>query len=132
MNYFTMKELVSSPTAESMGIDNIPPKDAENSLTKLAENVLAPLREAFGMPIYVNSGYRCAALNAAVGGVKGSQHIRGEAADITTGSKDGNVRLWRLLRKLKLPVDQAINEHDYSWIHVSYSDRHRRQYLERM
>jgi len=132
MKHFTMKELVSSPTAESMGIDNNPPKDAEKSLIKLVENVLDPLREAFGIPIYVNSGYRSAALNAAVGGVKGSQHIRGEAADITTGSKDGNVRLWRLLKKLELPIDQAINEYGYSWIHVSYSDRHRRQYLKRM
>ena len=93
------------------------------------ENVLDPLREAFGAPIYVNSGYRCAALNVLVGGVATSQHLRGEAADVTAGSRDANVRLWRLLKRLRLPVDQAINEHDYAWIHISHSRSNRHEFI---
>ncbi|MGM9804036.1 MAG: D-Ala-D-Ala carboxypeptidase family metallohydrolase [Muribaculaceae bacterium] len=129
MKHFTMNELVASCTAQACGIDNTPPPAAQQALARLVENVLDPLREAFGSPIYVNSGYRCAALNAAVGGVAKSQHLRGEAADITAGSRDANVRLWRTLKRLKLPVDQAINEHDYAWIHISHTVNNRNQYL---
>lgn len=126
MKHFRIEEFEASPTAASLHIDNTMPAEARQAIERLVDAVLDPLRDEFGMPIYVNSGYRCPALNAAVGGVKHSQHLRGEAADITSGCKDGNVRLWRLLRKLRLPVDQAINEKDFAWIHVSHSHRHNR------
>ena len=129
MKYFTIKELTRSTTAELRGIDNTPSQQVINNLTALVENVLDPLREAWGAPIHVNSGYRCAALNKAVGGVPTSQHILGEAADITVGTRANNQRLYALLRQLDLPVDQAINEHDFRWIHVSYGPRHRRRYF---
>ena len=79
--------------------------------------------------VYINSGYRCPALNHAVGGVPHSQHMLGEAADITTGSRDGNRRLWQLLQQLNLPVDQVINEHNYQWLHISHGPRNRRHYF---
>ena len=126
MKHFRIEEFESSPTAESMGIDNTMPTEARRAVERLVEAVLDPLREEFAMPIYVNSGYRSAALNAAVGGVANSQHRRGEAADITTGTRDGNMHLWRLLRKMRLPVDHAINEHNYAWIHVSHRTQHNR------
>ena len=129
MKHFKLKEFVDSPTAACLGIDNTPDATAVDALCRLAENVLDPLREALGIPIYVNSGYRSPRLNAMVGGVKTSQHLTGEAADITTGTRDGNINLWRTLKRLRLPIDQAINEHGYAWIHVSYSSRHRREYL---
>ena len=129
MKHFKLKEFVDSPTAACLGIDNTPDAAAVDALRRLAENVLDPLREALGMPIYVNSGYRSPRLNAMVGGVKTSQHLKGEAADITTGTRDGNINLWRTLKRLRLPIDQAINEHGYAWIHVSYSSRHRLEYL---
>lgn len=129
MKYFTIKELTRSTTAELRGIDNTPSQQVIDNLTALVENVLDPLREAWGAPIHVNSGYRCAALNKAVGGVPTSQHILGEAADITVGTRAQNQRLYALLRQLDLPVDQAINEHDFRWIHVSYGPRHRRRYF---
>ncbi len=129
MKYFTIKELTRSTTAQLRGIDNTPSQQVINNLTALVENVLDPLREAWGAPIHVNSGYRCAALNKAVGGVPTSQHILGEAADITVGTRAKNQRLYALLRQLDLPVDQAINEHDFRWIHVSYGPRHRRRYF---
>lgn len=129
MKYFTIKELTRSTTAELRGIDNTPSQQVIDNLTALVENVLDPLREAWCAPIHVNSGYRCAALNKAVGGVPTSQHILGEAADITVGTRAKNQRLYALLRQLNLPVDQAINEHDFRWIHVSYGPRHRRRYF---
>ena len=109
MKHFRIEEFETSPTAKTMGIDNTMPTEARRAVERLVEAVLDPLREEFAMPIYVNSGYRSAALNAAVGGVANSQHRRGEAADITSGTREGNMRLWRLLRKMRLPVDQAIN-----------------------
>lgn len=129
MKYFTIKELTRSTTAQLRGIDNTPSQQVIDNLRALVENVLDPLREAWGAPIHVNSGYRCAALNKAVGGVPTSQHILGEAADITVGTRAKNQRLYALLRQLNLPVDQAINEHDFRWIHVSYGPRHRRRYF---
>ena len=126
MKHFRIEEFEASPTAKTMGIDNTIPAEARRAVESLVEAVLDPLREEFAMPIYVNSGYRSAALNAAVGGVANSQHRRGEAADITSGTREGNMRLWRLLRKMRLPVDQAINEHNYAWIHVSYRAQHNR------
>jgi len=114
-------------TAQRLGIDNTPPAEAVRALTRLVDEVLDPLREALGGPIYVTSGYRCRALNRAVGGAAHSQHMRGEAADITTYSREGNARMLALLRQL--PVDQVINEHDLQWIHVSYRAPGRRQFL---
>ena len=58
------------------------PAGCEENLAALVENVLEPARAAYGMPIYVNSGYRCSIHNAAVGGASGSQHKHGEAADL--------------------------------------------------
>lgn len=121
MKHFTIAELSASATAQCRGIDNTPTAEAVENLTLLVENVLDPLREVFGSRILINSGYRCPALNKAVGGTTKSQHISGEAADITAGSKSANRRLFNLLRSLRLPVDQVIDEHDFSWIHVSHS-----------
>ena len=90
------------------------------------------MREAWGRPIVVNSGYRCPKLNRAVGGVARSQHTKGEAADIRTLSNRRweNEQLFKLIVKMKLPFDQLIDEHGYSWIHVSYSEgKNRRQVL---
>ena len=129
MKYFTIAELTRSTTARLRGIDNTPSQQVINNLTALVDNVLDPLREAWDAPIHVNSGYRCKALNKAVGGAPASQHMLGEAADITAGSRAKNQSLYRLLRQLDLPVDQAINEYDFSWLHVSYGPRHRRHYF---
>ena len=132
MKYFTIQELTISNTAQRKSIDNTPDQKAAAALTALVTNVLDPLREAWGRPIVVNSGYRCAKLNRAVGGVARSQHTKGEAADIRTLSNRRweNEQLFKLIVQLKLPFDQLIDEHGYSWIHVSYSDgKNRRQVL---
>lgn len=129
MKYFTIQELTRSTTAQLRGIDNTPSQQVIENLVALADNVLDPLREAWGAPLRVNSGYRCRELNKAVGGVPASQHMLGQAADITAGDRRANRELYSLLRRLDLPVDQAINEHDFSWLHISYGPRHRRHYF---
>ena len=131
MKYFTIRELTRSATATAEKIDNTPSQAVVDKLTALIENVLDPLREAWGAPIIVTSGYRSPALNRAVKGVPTSQHVLGEAADIHTVSdtKEDNKKLYELIKKLKLPVDQCINEYDYNWIHVSYGPRNRRMFF---
>lgn len=111
---FSLAEL----TATNTGIDNTPPQDIINNLLYLAGKVLQPARERFGKPITVNSGYRSPAVNKRVGGAASSQHLTGQAADITTGSKTENVKLFAILEKMDF--DQLIDERDMSWIHVSY------------
>ncbi len=131
MKYFTMTELTSSATARRKGIDNTPSGTEKAALTALVANILDPLREAYGKPIVVTSGYRCAKLNRAVGGAPKSQHVAGEAADIRSLSDfpSENKRLFDLIVRLKLPFDQLIDEYDYNWVHVSYSIRNRREVL---
>ena len=129
MKYFTIEELTRSTTARLRGINNTPSQQVIDNLTALVDNVLDPLRQAWGKPIKVNSGYRCRALNKAVGGVPASQHLLGQAADITGGSQEANRELYSLLKRLNLPVDQAINEYDFRWLHISYGPRHRRHFF---
>ena len=121
MKYFTIHELTQSDTAHQKGIDNTPPPAIKVKLTLLINNLLDPIREAWGSPITVNSGYRCPVLNKAVGGVPTSQHQKGEAADITVGSPELNRQLFDLIAKSDFDFDQLIDESNYSWVHISYS-----------
>lgn len=124
MKHFSIAELSRSTTATARGIDNTPPAGVAMALTALIERVLDPIRAAYGQPIIVNSGYRSVALNKAVGGASTSQHLRGEAADITAGSKTLNKQLLTLIQQLaadnKIEFDQLIDEKGLSWIHISY------------
>ncbi|MDE6716383.1 MAG: peptidase M15 [Muribaculaceae bacterium] len=117
MKYFTIEELTKSATAERLGIDNTPTVEAVKNLTHLIERLLDPVRQRYGAPIYVNSGYRCNELNRAVGGAYRSYHLLGRAADLTTGSRSGNARLYKLLADM--PHEELINEQNYRWIHVA-------------
>lgn len=133
MKHFSLKEFTRSSTAEARGIVNTPSGDEVERIEDLVEEVLDPLREWYGKAIYVTSGYRSPALNRAVGGAASSQHVKGEAADITTHSRVENKKLYEYIRK-HLPFDQLIWEHgDNSgpdWVHVSYRrERLRKQVL---
>ena len=132
MKYFTLNELTASATAKRKGIDNTPDATVRANLTALVANILDPLREAYGKPIVVSSGYRSPKLNRAVGGAAKSQHVTGQAADIHTLSDTpaDNKKLFDLILSLKLPFDQLINEYNFNWVHVSYSPRNRRQILK--
>ena len=130
MKYFTIQELCKSSTAEKYHISNTPSPEIQRNLISLVERILDPLREALGKPVFVSSGYRSEQLNEKVGGSKTSQHMMGEAADLylKTGS---NLEIAKKILELHLPYDQLILEKgditSPSWIHVSYSDRQRRQ-----
>ena len=133
MKYFSIDELSASATANQRNIPNVPSDLTIKNLILLVENILDPLREAYGKPIRVNSGYRSIALNKAVGGASSSQHMTGQAADISAGSRKENQKLFDLVQKLKLPFDQLIFEKGSlkegpDWVHVSFNElRNRRQ-----
>lgn len=124
MKYFTVSEFVRSETADKKGIDNRLPKDLLPNVQALVNNVLDPLRKSYGKPIIISSGYRCDALNKAVGGVPTSEHRLGMAADIvgTPNTKAENKKLFNLIQSLGLPFNQLIDEKNFSWVHVSYRE----------
>ena len=123
MQYFTVGEFTRSESAEKYGINNkLPSMKESDNIYRLVKNVLDPLREAYGKPIHVTSGYRCQKLNALVGGSPTSDHMTGCAADIqgTPRTPDENSRLFRLIQAMKLPFDQLIDEKGMQWVHVSF------------
>jgi hypothetical protein len=126
MKHFTLKEL----TVTGTGMPNVPGTTETENLINLVDKLLDPLREQWGKPIRVNSGYRCLSVNLAVGGAHTSQHLKGEAADITAGNKEENKKLFELI-KSKFVFDQLIDESGYTWLHVSLkrSGVNRRQIL---
>lgn len=132
MKFFTINELTKSDVAKRSKINNIPTKQEERNLIALVENILDPLRQAYGKPIIVTSGYRCERLNRLVNGSKNSQHRTGQAADIRTieDTIEENKKLYDLIIKLDLPFDQLIDEYNFDWVHVSYSPRNRKQVLK--
>lgn len=117
---FTIQELTASTTAKSEKIQNVPTSEQIENLKQLINNVLDPLRNAYGKPIRVNSGFRSPELNAFLKGAKTSQHMKGQAADITAGSKSENKKLFELAQKLNLPFCQLIDEKNFTWVHISY------------
>lgn len=131
MKYFTIAELCRSTTADRLGINNKCNQEHVVNLTALVDNVLDPLRTWYGKPLTVSSGYRCPALNKAVGGSATSQHMTGQAADIDTGDRQQNKLLFEYISK-NLPFDQLIDESNFAWVHVSYrSDgKNRKQVLK--
>ena len=130
--YFTLDELIHSDTADRLCIDNTPDDDAIDNLDRLVTRVLDKLRDGWGRPIIVTSGYRCKELNAAVGGARNSQHLRGRAADIISDDFEEFRRFVRRWCKDN-EFDQCIFEHSggREWIHISYVEgRNRRQVLD--
>lgn len=103
---FSHREFEASDTARRTGIMNvITTVKVRDSIRALVEEVLQPLRTAWGKPLAINSGYRCPELNRAVGGVPDSQHVKGEAADVAC---DDPAALAQLAYDLGLPYDQMI------------------------
>lgn len=124
MIYFSVEELTASATALREGIDNRPNKCAYHLLHVLVDQLLDPIREEWGEPIVVSSGYRCKELNALVGGAKNSHHLLGCAADIIAGNRADHRKLFRLIVKMQqqgqIHFTQLIWEGDGRWIHISY------------
>lgn len=122
-NNFKLSELIYSSTAEANKIDNYPSNNEKNNLIELVKNILQPIRDKYGKAIYVTSGYRSPILNRKVKGVPTSYHVTGDAADITTHSKDENKKLFELIVSMikdkEIVVGELIDEKNYSWIHIS-------------
>ena len=122
--HFTIEELYASATANAKGIDNKPGVQQLINLVYLTAYVLEPLRVAMKEPIPISSGYRCQRLNAAVGGVSNSQHMKGQAADLNIGGDRAKGRKWFDYIKNHLPFDQLIWERNArtgsEWVHVSF------------
>ena len=95
--HFSLWEMVRSGTAIRLGIDNRPQPEHIARMRALCENVLEPLRRRFGV-IRITSGFRCPALNRVVHGVRHSQHLYGEAADIHVPNRRAALR-WRSRRR---------------------------------
>lgn len=121
MKYFTIAELCRSNTGEKLGIENVPNSFQKANMENLINHLLDPIRQMWGKPIIVNSGFRCVKLNKAVGGAKNSEHMSGCAADITTGNKADNKKLFDMIRNSSLEWRQLIDESGSSWIHISYN-----------
>lgn len=123
---FTLEELTSSPTAKRLNISNTPNADQLENLFKLA-GVLQKIRDTFGMPIIVNSAFRCERLNKAVGGATNSDHKYGCASDIQTVGNLYNKALWNVITRMadrgEIELRQIIDEYNLSWIHISINSR---------
>jgi len=133
--HFELREFTESATARKYGIVNEPPAEAVENLKALCVHTLEPLREAMGLPIIINSGYRCKALNDKLAhSSERSQHMKGQAADFYVGNgsvsgfkcqvsseniRERLIRAFRLiLTAPKINFDQVIIYPNF--IHVSY------------
>ena len=131
-----LAEVMRSETAKRKGISNMPTPEHIENFKLLAENVFQPIREHFGVPIHISSGYRSKALNTAVGGSLSSQHCSGEAIDIDMdGTSVTNAQIFNYIKD-NLNFDQMIWEFgtdtNPDWVHVSYEStgRQRKQILK--
>jgi hypothetical protein len=118
-----MEELCASATAKAKGIINQPTTQQMVNLVYLCAYVLEPLRVAMNEPIKIGSGFRCEKLNKAVGGVKNSQHMTGQAVDLCIDGDLKKGKKWFAYIRDHLPFDQLIWEHNSKgnyWVHVSY------------
>lgn len=140
-----LAEVIRSETAKRKGISNMPPPEHIENFKLLAERVFQPIRDHFGVPIRISSGYRSAALNKAIGGagktvngvyVPSSQHCTGEAIDIDMdGTSITNAAIFNFIKD-NLEFDQLIWEFgtdtNPDWVHVSYEStgKQRKQILK--
>ena len=126
--HFTLAEMTASQTAARHGWDNTPGPDELAALRKTAMGLEAVRVRLGGAPIIVSSGYRSAQLNAAIGGSKRSQHMRGEAADFTAPRFGGPREIVDAIADSDVPYDQLILEFG-RWVHISFTDNPRHHAL---
>ena len=124
MKYFKIEEFTRSATARTLGISNIPSPNALANLKTLVRCVLDPVREAWGKPIVVSSGYRCEELNQKVGGAEYSYHRLGMAADIypANGDTEGLYQLVeRLFCQRKIGITECYYDAKHGYIHIAHN-----------
>lgn len=122
----SLKELTKSATAIKKGISNEPLPEHMENLKAVAENIFQPLRDYFGVPIAVTSGYRSADLNRIIGGSSTSQHCKGEAIDLDADVYGNltNAAIFSYLKE-RTDFDQLIwefgTDENPAWVHCSYT-----------
>ena len=125
---FTLEEFTYSRIAIEQGLENIPNPQALLALKNLVTYLLQPLRNRYGGTIAITSGYRNEAVNLLAGGVRDSQHTKGEAADCYIA--EGPEKLLQILLDSGLAFDQAIVYRRKKFLHLSYREGfNRRQVL---
>lgn len=133
--HITYEEATQSPTALRYGIKNVPNETELSNMRRVAEKCFEPLREWYGKPIKINSFFRCDQLNTLVGGSKTSQHVFGQAIDMSAIDKKENAILYNWCLN-NLEFDQLIWEYgdDLSplWIHISYKKEGNRKQVLRI
>lgn len=122
-----LSEVIRSESAKRNGISNMPTPEHIANFKLLAEKVFQPIREHFGVPIRISSGYRSATLNKLIGGSASSQHCSGEAIDIDMdGTSITNKKIFDYIKD-NLVFDQLIWEFgsviNPDWVHVSYESK---------
>ena len=120
-DFFTLKEFTRSSTAKKLKIDNTPSDEVIRNIEYGVQMVLDPLRRMLQTPITITSGYRCSALNKAVGGVSNSWHTKGNAADIRVKNEEEAKAIFQVLKTLP-SVDTVLFEHSANsiWMHVQW------------
>lgn len=121
--HFTLEELTFSDTAQRLGIDNTPDDDVVINLQLVAQG-MEMVRTLLDAPIRVNSGYRCEALNQAIGGAKASAHLDGLAVDFTCAEYGPPIAIVKALEAGSVPFDKCIQEG--TWVHISFAPALRR------
>jgi hypothetical protein len=125
-NYLSLAEVTRSDTAKRKGISNEPTAEHLENLKTIAVDVFDKVREYFGVPIFVSSGYRSAALNKAIGGSATSDHNLGRALDLDQDGHGNGVTNADVFKFIKdnLEFDQLIwefgTDKNPDWVHVGY------------
>lgn len=124
--YFTFEELIYSEDAlKKYDIRNKTTQTIESNLDRLITELLDPIREMWGKPLQVSSGFRCDKLNGKVRGSKTSRHKDGLAADLDAGTNADNKALAKMIAASGLKFDQLIDEKGYAWVHVGLTTKDR-------
>jgi hypothetical protein len=124
---FSLAQFTDSETARKNGIDNTPPTEIVQNLKRLAVG-LEEVQVLLGAPLEISSGYRCTALNEAVGGTGNSQHVQGLAADFVCPGFGSPMEIAQAIRQSTIEFDQCILEYG-RWVHLSFNDAPRRRIL---
>jgi hypothetical protein len=126
--HITIEEATFSAKAVSNKISNVPNEAQLKAMQLVAEKLFEPLRVWYGKPIKINSFFRNSQVNKLVGGSATSQHCKGEAIDISAGSKAENKKLFDYVCE-NLDFDQVINEYNFTWVHISYKPKGNRKQI---
>lgn len=130
----TLAEVIRSESAKRFQINNNPTAEHLENLKLLATHIFQPMRDHFGVPIHISSGYRGLALNKRIGGARNSQHSTGQALDIDMqGTKVSNADIFNWAKD-NLKFDQLIwefgDDNNPDWVHISYAKKPRKQILK--